>query len=199
MHAENRITEKVLARLLLYSGFDVAFRQPSEYTKYQKEVEDTVNQQIFNHVGSKTDGQLEFPKPDAKKTSAKTKALMGDVKLTNEKARLFLNKVDCLLPICLIGRDEITVAKWKKDTADEFIELWIGLNGTQGMANYLHDLAAGHFSYYLRKYRTLYRYSQQERPSDAEIQAVVDDWSMDDWRVTYTDYDDEDEFEEEGV
>eukprot|EP00978_Attheya_sp_CCMP212_P046718 scaffold407361_cov47-Attheya_sp.AAC.1 len=31
MHAENRITEKVLARLL-YSGFDVAFRQPSDYT-----------------------------------------------------------------------------------------------------------------------------------------------------------------------
>eukprot|EP00978_Attheya_sp_CCMP212_P046123 scaffold375161_cov25-Attheya_sp.AAC.1 len=97
----------------------------------------------------------------------------------NEKARLFLNKVDCLLLICLIGRDEITVAKWKKaielcrlsmewirkrenftddeivsfqDTADEFIELCIGLNGTQGMINYLRDLAAGHFSYYLRKY-----------------------------------------------
>eukprot|EP00978_Attheya_sp_CCMP212_P007591 scaffold17549_cov35-Attheya_sp.AAC.2 len=147
-----------------------------------------------------------------------------------------------------------------QDTVDEFIELWIGLNGTQGMINYLHDLAAGHFSYYLRKYRNLYRYSQQgweafmgllktvdhsktnfgehsnggellfrtgdaahyfenikypgkfdsfyipsistdrtERPSDAKIQAVVDDWSMDDWRVTYTDYDDEDEFEEEGV
>eukprot|EP00978_Attheya_sp_CCMP212_P036112 scaffold161713_cov41-Attheya_sp.AAC.1 len=48
-----------------------------------------------------------------------------------------------------------------QDTADEFIELWIGLNGTQGMTNYLHDLAAGHFSYYLRKYRNLYRYSQQ--------------------------------------
>jgi hypothetical protein len=187
MHAENRITEKVLARLLM-TGFDSGFRQPSEYTKYRKEVEDAVNRQIFNHVGSDTDGQWEFPKPDAKKASAKTKALMGDVKLTNEKARLFLNKVDCLLPICLIGRDEITIAKWKKaielcrlsmewirkrenftdeeivtfqDTADEFIELWIGLNGTQGMTNYLHDLAAGHFSYYLRKYRNLYRYSQQ--------------------------------------
>eukprot|EP00978_Attheya_sp_CCMP212_P043476 scaffold284690_cov64-Attheya_sp.AAC.1 len=105
---------------------------------------------------------------------------MGDVKLTNEKAHMwFLSNVDCLLPICLIGRDEITIAKWQKvidlcrasmewirkrenftdseivefqDTADEFIELWIGLNGTQAMTNYLHDLAAGHFSYYLRKY-----------------------------------------------
>eukprot|EP00978_Attheya_sp_CCMP212_P040191 scaffold216754_cov54-Attheya_sp.AAC.2 len=46
-------------------------------------------------------------------------------------------------------------------TADEFIELCIDLNGLEGMSNYLHVLAAGHFSYYLRKYRNLYQYPQQ--------------------------------------
>ena len=329
MHAENRITEKVLSSLLS-TGFKAPFRQPSEYAKYRKEVEDTVNRNIFNHVGSTTDGQWEFPKPDKKQSSSKSKKLMGDVKLTNEKARSFLCNVECLLPICLKGRDSVTVAKWEKaiqlcresmewirkrenftdteilsfqDTADEFIKLWIDLNGTQAMTNYLHDLAAGHFSYYLRKYRNLYRYSQQgmyhtltsirkpvfdneirsnsnyiflifivgweafmgllktvyhsktnfgghsnggtqshlkpvvrylfrellfrtgdgahffedikypgkfdpyyvppistdrsDRPSDEEIQQVMDDWSMDEWRVTYTEYNDDDFLEEE--
>ena len=93
-----------------------------------------------------------------------------------------------LLPFIFIDTPESEVLKWEKAmrllkesmawirkrddftdadidsfqaTADEFIELWIDLNGSEGMSNYLHDLAAGHFSYYLRKYRNLYRYSQQ--------------------------------------
>jgi hypothetical protein len=187
MHAENRITEKVIATLL-YLGFEEPYRTPSEYTKYKKDVEDVVNRSIFHHVGSDTDGQWEFPKPDAKKSAGAKTKLMGDVKLTNEKARLFLSNIEVLLPTCLIGRDESEISKWKnaiqlcrdcmewlrkrenftdseivefQDTADNFIELWIDLNRSQSMTNYLHDLAAGHFSYYLRKYRNLYRYSQQ--------------------------------------
>ena len=66
MHAEKRITEKVLSSLLS-TGFKAPFRQPSEYAKYWKEVEDTVNHNIFNHVGSTTDGDWEFPKPDKKR------------------------------------------------------------------------------------------------------------------------------------
>ena len=56
-----------------------------------------------------------------------------------------------------------------QDTADNFIELRIELNGKEGMSCYLHDLAAGHFSYYLRKYRNLYRYSQQGKTSALSI------------------------------
>ena len=33
--------------------------------------------------------------------------------------------------------------------------------GKEGVTNYIHMLGAGHFSHYLRKWRNLYRYSQQ--------------------------------------
>eukprot|EP00978_Attheya_sp_CCMP212_P043477 scaffold284690_cov64-Attheya_sp.AAC.2 len=54
---------------------------------------------------------------------------------------------------------------------------------------------------YPRKFDTFYippiSTDRTERPSEAEIQAVVDEWSMDDCRVTYTSYDDDgDEFED---
>ena len=35
------------------------------------------------------------------------------------------------------------------------------LIGLEGMANYIHLLGSGHISYYLTKYRSLYRYSNQ--------------------------------------
>ena len=38
---------------------------------------------------------------------------------------------------------------------------------------------------------------RSDRPSDEEIQQVMDDWSMDEWRVTYTEYNDDDFLEEE--
>jgi hypothetical protein len=182
MHAENRIAEKVL-KCLLGKGFE---NRPSpKYDEYRAEIATHVNQEIFNH-GDFSDGQWKFPMPDKK--TGKTKKLIGDVKLTNAKGRKFVENVELLLPFIFIDTPESEVLKWEKAmrllkesmawirkrddftdadidsfqaTADEFIELWIDLNGSEGMSNYLHDLAAGHFSYYLRKYRNLYRYSQQ--------------------------------------
>jgi len=108
--------------------------------------------------------------------------------LSNAKARKFVEKVEVLLPVIFPDAPEGELAQWAEamrllkvsmawlhkredftdddirsfqDTADDFIELWIELNGSEGMSCYLHDLGAGHFSYYLSKYRNLYRYSQQ--------------------------------------
>jgi len=182
MHAENRIAEKVL-KCLLGKGFEN--RPSGKYDDYRAEIATHVNQKIFNH-GDFSDGQWKFPMPDKK--TATRKKLIGDVKLTNAKGRKFIENVELLLPVIFIDTPDTEVLKWKnamrllkesmewirkrddftdsdidsfQSTADEFIELWIELNGSEGMSCYLHDLAAGHFSYYLRKYRNLYRYSQQ--------------------------------------
>ena len=45
--------------------------------------------------------------------------------------------------------------------ADEFGDVYFALTGRDGMTNYFHILRSGHFAYYLRKYRNLYRFSQQ--------------------------------------
>ena len=37
----------------------------------------------------------------------------------------------------------------------------MSIAGVEGMTNYIHLLGAGHDSYYLKKYRNLYRYSNQ--------------------------------------
>lgn len=44
---------------------------------------------------------------------------------------------------------------------DEFAQIWIPLFGKDGMTNSFHMLIYGHISYYLYKWKNLYRYKQQ--------------------------------------
>ena len=45
--------------------------------------------------------------------------------------------------------------------ADTFYSKWIDFSGREGVTNYIHSFGAGHVAYFLRKYRSLYKYSQQ--------------------------------------
>ena len=44
---------------------------------------------------------------------------------------------------------------------DKWYHAWMTITGLEGMANYIHLLGSGHITYYLTKYRNLYRYSNQ--------------------------------------
>ena len=44
---------------------------------------------------------------------------------------------------------------------DNWYRLWISLTGIERIINYIHLLGSGHIMYYLKKYRNLYRYSNQ--------------------------------------
>ena len=44
---------------------------------------------------------------------------------------------------------------------DKWYHSWMSIAGKEGMTNYIHLLGAGHVTYYLKKYRNLYRYSNQ--------------------------------------
>ena len=45
--------------------------------------------------------------------------------------------------------------------ADAFCSSYFAVTGRDGMTNYFHALRAGHFAFFLRKYKNLYRLSQQ--------------------------------------
>jgi len=51
-----------------------------------------------------------------------------------------------------------------QDEIDLFYEHWInmfGMFGQEGITNYIHMMGAGHFAYFLHRYRNLYRFCQQ--------------------------------------
>ena len=52
------------------------------------------------------------------------------------------------------------IVKLQKDI-DEWYHAWMILTGLEGKSNYIHVLGSGHITYYLTKYRILYRYSNQ--------------------------------------
>ena len=82
------------------------------------------------------------------------------------------NRVEQWLDVLSSYRELMELARKREDYSDEDIEAfqklcdaffskWIDLHGTSGMTNYLHMLSAGHVTYYLHRYRNLYRYSNQ--------------------------------------
>jgi hypothetical protein len=44
---------------------------------------------------------------------------------------------------------------------DKWFERWLALWGCDGMTNYIHMVASGHLSFYMREWGNLYKYSQQ--------------------------------------
>lgn len=60
------------------------------------------------------------------------------------------------------GKD-YTEAELKKydDHAQEFYQMWIDLNGRQGMKNYIHMISSGHMYKYMVHWGNLTKYNQQ--------------------------------------
>jgi hypothetical protein len=44
---------------------------------------------------------------------------------------------------------------------DKWTRVWIKLNNKEGITNYMHMLESKHVTYFLKRYRNLYRYSNQ--------------------------------------
>ena len=45
--------------------------------------------------------------------------------------------------------------------ADAFYKKWTELTGREGMSNYIHIFGSGHASWYLKRHRNFYRYTNQ--------------------------------------
>jgi hypothetical protein len=48
-----------------------------------------------------------------------------------------------------------------QELIDDFFELWIIVFGDEGITNYIHMLSSGHILYFMKRYDSLYLYSQQ--------------------------------------
>ncbi len=113
--------------------------------------------------------------------------IIADQPMPNTHARKLVNKFELLTAFCIpddlekrakwnevipLWRELIELARQKEDFSDEDIQAfsdlcdrfflkWVAFKKRDGMTNYIHMIGAGHFTYYLRRWRNLYRYSQQ--------------------------------------
>jgi len=175
---EDRVGEKILKTLL--NEYLIDLQKKAEQAASLKVLADFMNHNI---TGDEiVPGQWEIPLGDDKKT-------INEIAMTNSLSRLFIDNMDCLvcelLPLETKGERRIAWLSMLKEyqafmelarsrdefsdqdidvfqkQADLFFALWVDLNGIKGITNYIHMIGAGHLTYYLRIYRSLYRYSQQ--------------------------------------
>jgi hypothetical protein len=177
--------EKLVQQLLLV-GLELHQNSRTENSRrenFLEAVRAAVNREIF--------GRSEMHAEDASgwKVPMTVEGKLGEINLSNTQARDFLNNFDKLIDVCLEGHaNEDLVYEWKdmmvmyvtlldqleskekfsfedvcrfQRDADDFCSVYISLTGRAGMTNYFHLLHSGHYSYFLRKYGNLYRYSQQ--------------------------------------
>ena len=112
------------------------------------------------------------------------------ISLSNVTARKFVNAIDQLFDIvfkfheddglrrgvfqrCVDGYPKMMekIRQRRDFTDEEIVSLqkdidvwyadWVSVTGREGITNYVHMLGAGHLAYYLKKFRNLYRFSNQ--------------------------------------
>lgn len=183
LHFHQRTIEKIVSELLTRGLNELdGLIQVNEFLD---EVNLVVNRQIFGREDLHEDdisGWKVPMKPDGKQ--------LGEITMDDSTCKLFDSGMDYLIDVA-IGSHSLGpqyAADWKEcmagyrqvrammnsrkefdyddvcafvSTADAFMERYVALTGRDGMTNYFHMLRDGHFAYYLKKYKNLYRLSQQ--------------------------------------
>ena len=175
LHMENRIGEKML-KLLLIEGYNERDSDAQKQAEMIKNVQRIVNTSILGTQRRKANWLINLTKQKE----------IADQPMTNNHTRKVINDFELLLDACISDlerrtqwveciqqwRDLIEMARKREDFSDEEIETfqqmcdtffidWVKLHKEAGVGNYIHMIGAGHLSYYLKKWRNLYRYSQQ--------------------------------------
>jgi hypothetical protein len=179
LHMENRCGEKFL-KLLFLEGYD-SKSTGTEQAKLLKDLEIIVNTQILGRPGRKANWRV------ATTQNKDSRQTIKDQTLPNTHCRKFLQHFALLSELCIPDDDarreawNDCVERWlevmetarKRETfteaeigefqylADEWFERWLGLHGRDGLTNYIHMVASGHLSFYMREWGNLYKYSQQ--------------------------------------
>jgi hypothetical protein len=179
LHLENRCGEKKL-KMVLLEGYDLLPTDAAK-NKYLKEFETLVNTRVLGTLTRPANWRLATGKDKDNRQCIK------DQTLPNTHVRKFMHKFEILATFC-ISSDEDRRSKWietislwnlvmdkarrREDfdegaiedfqtLADDWFEKWIRLTGRDGLSNYVHIVASGHLSFYLREWGNLYKYSQQ--------------------------------------
>ena len=175
LHMENRVGEKIL-QLLLIDGANERDSDKVALTKMIDDVNEIVNTKILGTRRRRSNWKVNLTK----------EGTVADQPMTNNHTRKIVNGFEHLVSVCVtdeerreqwlecveLWREVVETVRQKEDFTDEqidvfqhlcdtFFQKWINLHGRDGVGNYVHMIGAGHFAYYLRKWRNLYRYSQQ--------------------------------------
>jgi hypothetical protein len=185
LHAENRVGLKLLTMLLLEGIANVVeglvytdvLSEKKRWDTLFFDVQEFVNRRVLGDDLNQT--QWQCPRDDAERQ-------LGVICMDNTKIRKMMNKLDGLIDLCVV--DAVRYDVWKtsmvsyrsmfvqmrkkedlsteeivefQSTTDIWFQQWIRLHGRDGITNYIHMLAAGHFSDYLAHYKNLFIHSQQ--------------------------------------
>lgn len=183
LHFHQRTIEKIVSELLTRGLNELDGLV--HINAFLDRVQSVVNRRIFGreelHEEDTTGWKVPM-KPDGKQ--------LGEITMDDSTCKLFDTGMDYLIDAA-IGSHSLGpqyVADWKEcmagyrqvrallnsrkefdyddvcafvSTTDAFMERYVALTGRDGMTNYFHMLRDGHFAYYLKKYKNLYRLSQQ--------------------------------------
>ena len=174
LHMENRISDAMVTHLLR-RGIKLREENRRGTEELLHAVELIFNEQLFGLPGSASNWK--FPlNPDG---------TMGEVKLSNWRARRVIDQIEALVDCCLpdreknawskvfnVYREVVHTVQQKSDfsdhdidtfqsKADNFFRKWLNLVGYDGITNYIHMLGAGHVPYFLTKWHNLNRFSNQ--------------------------------------
>ena len=180
LHAFMRMTEKIVQQIFLH-GLRDNISSKAMLDAFIANVEKVMREEVFAHKTSSRSSSWKFPLSSDRK--------LEDINLSNTKARKIAKMMHSIIYVCISGaQNEAHNASWKdiaskflvvgdwidskqefsaeevcafQHDADEFCTAYFGQAGRDGMTNYFHALRAGHFSYFLLKYKNLYRLSQQ--------------------------------------
>jgi hypothetical protein len=181
LHMENRCGEKFI-RMVALEGLDAGNKSLKEENEFLVQFQELVNSQILGDAFKKTTWKVPVQK------NASNQQIIAEMSMPNPHVRKFLAHFEKIADLCCgkgcdrakawtncmkLWSELMVTARKKEDFSDEeinnfqdqcddFVVAWLNLTqGNKGMTNYIHVVAAGHLSYYLRKWRNLYRYSQQ--------------------------------------
>lgn len=187
LHLENRCGEKIL-KALLVEVIQMSGRTTQQENDLVEKIELLANTKILGNQWQPSNWRIPMGKTGDKSSMVvqdltmpnvhvrkfmeqlhEVTSVCFDVSKENENARK--HEWDQCRTLWMIV---VEMARKKEDFSDEeidefqlhcdkFTEAWLRLHkgGNAGMTNYFHVVAAGHLTYYLRRWRNLYRYSQQ--------------------------------------
>ena len=178
LHMENRVGEKLIRMLLINGLEERSDLEEGAITTFLNEFANIINTEILGT--SSKPSHYRIPR------DADNSRLIGEINLDNKRTREIINGLVPLINFSILndGKREswlkcrdlwsetIRILRQKDDfsdkeiiefqvVADKFFLEWIMLHKRDGVTNYIHMIGAGHVSYYLKKWRNLYRYSQQ--------------------------------------
>lgn len=174
LHMDLRITEKLI-KMLLQEGLNKC----DDWKNFASNVQDFINNEVFGRADRRT-GHWKFPFAIASNDTVGDLSISGkhtskyydnynglvDVSIENEEKRcIWKSVIDKYIEFTKIIDKKTDLTDDEIDLFDDLVDDWfeeiVDNFGMDMITNYIHMLGSGHVSYFLRKYRNLYRYNQQ--------------------------------------